>query len=386
MPPIRADTVAQKRRRRYQILLGAALGVVLLTAIAVIGPIHQAKHNAAPVHAGTPSRPVTVLDGTYRLVSDGAKRTSNGAPDPGTDNTTWWAFRSLCGSAGCVATAAGLDNTNPKLIRSPAITAALHFADGQWQQMPFPSQVDYPRCLGADGKVVAGAETVAIVRSLEPLPDGTLRGVQTSTVLTNGCGHQGEVLQMPFVAKRTGDGPSGLTMADPAGIVASPPTSTPAPAAAGPALDGAYRIDYDFGHQTVNGAPTTGSTRQTRWWAFRSMCASTRCVAAGASLADGNRQQPSGHEDVLRFIDGHWQDTPYVQPPKPCRSGNGGDISTASLSLQPQTDGTLRGVETTSVLTNECGRQGYLYKTAVVATRIGDVPPAVILADPTLFR
>jgi serine/threonine-protein kinase len=56
-----------------------------------------------------------------------------------------------------------------------------------------------------------------------------------------------------------------------------------------------------------------------------------------------------------------------------------------SWSLQPQLDGTLRGVKTYIVLTNECGRQGNVHKTPFVATRIGDVPPAVVLADPALF-
>jgi serine/threonine-protein kinase len=55
------------------------------------------------------------------------------------------------------------------------------------------------------------------------------------------------------------------------------------------------------------------------------------------------------------------------------------------MSYQPQPDGTLRGVGTTIVLTNECGHQGSVYKTPVVATRIGDVPPSVVVADPALF-
>jgi serine/threonine protein kinase, bacterial len=72
--------------------------------------------------------------------------------------------------------------------------------------------------------------------------------------------------------------------------------------------------------------------------------------------------------------------------PEPCDQGDGAEMATATQSLQPQADGTLHGVFTVTVLTNECGRQGNVYKTPVVATRIGDVPPAAILADPALFE
>jgi serine/threonine protein kinase len=61
-------------------------------------------------------------------------------------------------------------------------------------------------------------------------------------------------------------------------------------------------------------------------------------------------------------------------------------LSAISLSLQPQSDGTLRGVQTLTVVSSECGDQGDVYKTPLVATRIGDVPPAVVLADPALFQ
>ena len=61
------------------------------------------------------------------------------------------------------------------------------------------------------------------------------------------------------------------------------------------------------------------------------------------------------------------------------------DESTLSWSLQPQTDGTLRGVQTITVLSNECGSQGNVYKSPLVATRTGDAPPNIIVADPALF-
>lgn len=71
-------------------------------------------------------------------------------------------------------------------------------------------------CLGVDGKVVAGADTEMTAWSLEPQPDGTLRGAETSTVRTNECGAQGTVIKIPIiVAARTGDVPPSVILADP---------------------------------------------------------------------------------------------------------------------------------------------------------------------------
>ena len=107
----------------------------------------------------------------------------------------------------------------------------------------------------------------------------------------------------------------------------------------------------------------------------------------GSGLGEGSAGKIFGFgcAQVLQFTGGRWQDTPYLGAPAPCSAGNGADISTISWSLQPQADGTLRGIATGTVLTNECGRQGNVYKEPIVATRIGDVAPAVVLADPALF-
>jgi hypothetical protein len=147
-----------------------------------------------------------------------------------------------------------------------------------------PRLVQYPRCLGTDGKIVAGADTEMIVWSAEPQPDGTLRGVWSNTVLTAECGGQGMVFQAPLVATRTGDVPPTITVADPATVatVADTPTiNSPIPAVAGvtPVLDGTFRVDYDWANQTVNGEATTGpGTTDSDWWAFRSLCTSAGCV------------------------------------------------------------------------------------------------------------
>jgi hypothetical protein len=245
------------------------------------------------------------------------------------------------------------------------------------------------QCLGANGEVTAGEETQMVTWSFEPQPDGALKGVVTITVLTNECGHQGEVIQLPFVATRLGDVPPGVAVADPATVSPSATASSaPDRVFGGPVLDGTFRLDFDNAHETVNGVPVSRPVpNKTEWWAFRFLCTSTGCVATGAKLADTNHQEGAGVPNVLYFVDGHWQDTPYLQPPKQCPGTNTKTTDTESTSwtLEPQPDGTLRGIVTGTALTNECGNQGTVWRSPIVATRVGDVPPGVILADPTLF-
>ena len=91
-----------------------------------------------------------------------------------------WAFRSLCTATGCIATGTRLENMNVKIALDPAVTAVLRFTDGHWQQSPDPPdrfQVDHDLCLGVDGKLRPGSDTLIDAKTLEPQTDGTLRGV-----------------------------------------------------------------------------------------------------------------------------------------------------------------------------------------------------------------
>jgi hypothetical protein len=190
------------------------------------------------------------------------------------------------------------------------------------------------------------------------------------------------------MATRIGDVPPGLTVADPATVPAAAPTSAPPPAVAGPVLYGTYRLDFDDAKQTANGDPTTGSGTETAWWAFRSLCTSSGCVATGTLLDNANQQEATGTDaEVLHFIDGQWQHTPSLQS-VPCSSTNQTrtDTETVGWSLEPQPDTSLRGVQIQSVLTNKCGNQGTVYRTPLSATRTGDVPATVIVADPVVFE
>src|SRR3984885_11431112 len=93
----------------------------------------------------------------------------------------------------------------------------------------------------------------------------------------------------------------------------------------------------------------------------------------------------TGNTGVLHFVAGHWQAEPR-QVEVPCRTARGAPMSTQSetvvWTLTPEPDGTLRGVQTQTVQTNECGSQGATLRIPVVGSRAGDVPPDVTMADP----
>jgi serine/threonine-protein kinase len=376
--------------RRTSRWVFAALAVMLpLIALVALGTMFlQTRHGASTRAPSTAAPPAAVLDGTYRLAYDFEKETQNGAPapQPNTNNTSWWAFRSVCTSTRCAATGARLDDYSHRTARTPADTANFHFADGHWQATLGPRQVLQQRCLGADGQVIAGTNTELLALSLKPHQDGALVGVLTRTALTNECGFQGTVAQAPFVATRMGDVPPGVSVADPA-TVAPATTSTPAQLG-GPALEGIYHLDYDDANQTYNGTPATGTTtRETEWWAFRSLCAPTGCFATGTKLSDTNHEKAVGVAHVLRFVDTRWEDTPYLQPLAPCPGTDGSSTKneTHSWSLEPQSDGRLRGAETITALRSDCSKQGTMWRTPMELTWVSDLPSTVTVADPALF-
>ncbi|MDT5257676.1 MAG: serine/threonine protein kinase, bacterial [Mycobacterium sp.] len=390
-----------KRRTRSRILLGAALAAVVVTVVGVVVYARQPTRETASVAAAPAvsapavsapptsavARPAVLLDGTYRFDYDYEKQTINGAPYAihTNENIAWWAFRSSCTSAGCVAATTRLDNNNHQVARSPAQSGDYRFVDGHWQSAPVQRQLSQPRCLGTDGQVVKGTSSVVLTWSFEPQPDGTLRGTQTGTAITNECGVQGQVALAPVVATRVGDVPVGVAVADPAPAAVAP--STPTPHVAGPVLDGTYRLDFDLQNQTINGTVTGLATSVSEWWAFRSVCTSAGCAAAGSQLAESNQQEATGTTSVVNFADGHWQGTPTLQASMHCQRTNqaGRDDETRLWSWDPQADGTFKGLQIGTILSNGCGTQGTVYRTPFVATRTGDVAPSVIVADPALF-
>jgi serine/threonine protein kinase, bacterial len=173
---------------------------------------------------------------------------------------------------------------------------------------------------------------------------------------------------------------------------AAPPkvskTSSSGSAIAAPPLNGSYRLDYDRAKQTSNGVIRTNGGAAS-WWAFSSACTATGCAATGTKLDDTSHTMAkttgAGNAGVLHFVDGHWQAEPR-QIQVQCRTSRGGPMSSQSetvvWTLTPEPDGTLRGVQTQAVRSNECGSQGATLRTPVVASRTGDNPPDITIADP----
>ncbi len=173
---------------------------------------------------------------------------------------------------------------------------------------------------------------------------------------------------------------------------AAPPrvnkTSTSGSALAAPPLNGSYRLDYDRSKQTSNGVIRTNGG-DTTWWAFSSACTASGCAATGTKLDEAShtaaKSTGTGNTSVLHYVDGHWQSEPRQMQAR-CQKARGAPIVTQSetvvWSLTPEPDGTLRGVQTQTVQTNECGSQGATLRIPVVGSRTGDVPPDVTMADP----
>jgi serine/threonine protein kinase, bacterial len=70
--------------------------------------------------------------------------------------------------------------------------------------------------------------------------------------------------------------------------------------------------------------------------------ASSGCVATGAALVDQNHQEATGGAaDVLRFIDGHWQDTPSLGDPAQCPGVTNRTVTDNETARDPWSLGTL---------------------------------------------
>jgi serine/threonine protein kinase, bacterial len=167
--------------------------------------------------------------------------------------------------------------------------------------------------------------------------------------------------------------------------------SGPAPAQpGGPVANGTFRLTFDRSKLTGNGIPVRHDGADTAWWAFRWVCTDTNgCAATGTQLDDTDHEVAStvdgGHTDTLHFVSGYWQGTPQQERVN-CTQPNGQFTATQqetiAWSLAPQSDGSLRGTQTETVLSNECGAQGAVVRVPVVATRVGGAPAGVAVADP----
>lgn len=213
-------------------LIAAAILVPLAVVAAVIAVPRWVSHrdsstrsnarvNLSPSEAGSPiAQPPPALDGTYHIEEYPAATTyrSNEAP-PVPDNSiihSWWAFRSRCMPGGCAAYGIKLDKDDHQRADASNSTDYLTFATGAWRDAT--PEIKHRDCGG--GK----SETISYAWVFEPQPDGTLRGTDTRTITSDGCGYLGNTAIVPLTMTRVGDAPPGI---------AAPSTLPPA----APALD-----------------------------------------------------------------------------------------------------------------------------------------------------
>lgn len=166
--------------------------------------------------------------------------------------------------------------------------------------------------------------------------------------------------------------------------VPGPVTAAPPPAAQ---LDGSFRLETERTKQTYNDVADPQPPDIRTWWAFRSSCGPQACTAAAAQLDDNDHSRamsPGGGVFFLRFTDGQWLSQP-VDLDFPCFGPDGSQATqstTLVLALRPQPPGDFVGEETVTVQTNECGQQSAVIRIPAVASRRGEVPPAVAVPDP----
>ncbi len=374
---------------RKGILLGTTVAIVVLTVLGVVYVSWQKDNTATSTPAGPAFSPAAELDGTYRMVLSAERTTLNGMlnpPDAQENVISWWAFRSSCNSDGCKATGTNLDKADHELANTNGLTEEFLFVDDRWVSTLTTDRVPRQTCFYDHDQPTEGKDTISNQFSLAPQPDGTLRGTLTQTVITDECGLAGGVISVPVTLTRSGDAPSGVSIADPA--TATVITSPAIQPVAGPSLAGVYRMDIDGAGIVVDGVPTPETSKASYWWAFRSVCTASGCVAIGATLDQSNHRQAGGRTEMFHFVDGVWQGAPSYERVR-CNSGpNAGEKATVreTMEVRPQPDGTISALSRLSWLTPECGDdQGRDKQFPFAVTRTGDIPPTVTVADPALF-
>lgn len=139
--------------------------------------------------------------------------------------------------------------------------------------------------------------------------------------------------------------------------VQSPPPPVPIQPAPGGVFDGMYRVDLEYTKTTVeNGKLATTSADGAEWWAFRSACSDSGCVANGALLDDSNHQEAAGSATVLQLANGRWEDAGGHPMLISCQWARGGEnVVKSSWFSQQNPDGAVTEERTLSVTTNGCG-------------------------------
>ena len=148
---------------------------------------------------------------------------------------------------------------------------------------------------------------------------------------------------------------------------------TPGYAAASALADGAYRFDFDASKQTLDGKPDPGKPFSTVI-AIRSACPPSGCVATAWDTSIGATWLQPPYEGALVFREDkdRWVGTRW----RMYTCENTIKQGTETLAFQVKADGTFVGVSTG--LQSPCGPLVMPF----TATRVGDVPADVDVADP----
>ena len=383
--------VRPSSRRRPAIIVGAVAAAVAIILAGTIFAINRPTtiEDAAPPTADTEAMATVpsgaALDGAYQFNFDFGQTTLHGSPNPRPNEKPerWWALRTQCNKDRCAASAVQLDADSHQNPHPDGTSTTLRFVDGRWVADPLRVRNDeMEECfVGSDRSWQKGADTSLSSWWMQPQASGSFRGRWTATTVSSECGLQGGVTEVPFTAVRIGDIPTGLTMPDPADA----PQASASQAVTGPTLAGTYRLDYSGDDVNSNGQIRNDTPSSVKWWAFQSTCTTAGCVATGAELDTANPAEATGNAAVLHFAAGGWSDTaPPVRVA--CGSTPTPEVTLESKrTFQPVPDGTLRGVDRLTFTSGECGNQGMWIDYPFTATRTGDVPAHVIIADPALF-
>jgi hypothetical protein len=166
------------------------------------------------------------------------------------------------------------------------------------------------------------------------------------------------------------------------GACSDPSTTSTAPTSAkpsGPSLNGVYTVDTGPYEEYVNPKMRPADAYRV---AFRSVCTDEGCVATQSAVDKDDRPLAGEPARVFDFVGGNWRWAGDVEGT--CSRAGSQDALTGhyfkSMSLAPQSDGTLTGTLVTLGGTDPCQVANHA---PVRVTRVGDVDPSVPLPDPT---
>jgi len=320
------------------------------------------------------------LDGTYRWAQDSPRMTVNGLPRPSAPTEPFSnAFRSTCRSSGCVATSTELNAEGEKIPGLPTIN--FYLIDGEWVSAHQRYERNNADCLTSEGFVGPSNETIDAVVKLREQSAGVLIGTRTDTVVVSDCGYRGNVFQVPITVTRVGDLPDEVELPNPTEVPAPPAPLAPEPPNS-PALKGLYRFSYSLkdAKATKNGRPLPAVDIPEFGFSFifQSRCIPNRCAATYLEKSD----RPG--TDVFELVAGIWT-TPSAALSDGSLCQGSVERQKLQMSFEIQPDGTLKGTEKFTTVTDECGNMGQELVVPFVGTREGDIPTGSVLADPALF-